>query len=138
VSAAASRAAAPQPFEAAAPAALADARVRANVLHATTSIRAKRAAVVAELPDWDELREAASAIRASSLERLDQLLVTLESAVVAAGGEVHWAADPAEANEIVTRLVSATGATEVVKVKSLTTDEIGLNDALGAAGIVPL
>jgi L-lactate dehydrogenase complex protein LldF len=138
VSAAASRAAAPQPFEAAAPAALADARVRANVLHATTSIRAKRAAVVAELPDWHELRETASAIRASSLERLDQLLVTLESAVVAAGGEVHWAADPAEANEIVTRLVSATGATEVVKVKSLTTDEIGLNDALGAAGIVPL
>ena len=40
--------------------------------------------------------------------------------------------------EIVTRLVSATGATEVVKVKSLTTDEIGLNDALGTAGISPL
>ena len=95
MSAAASRAAAPQPFEAAAPAALEDARVRANVLHATTSIRAKRAAVVAEVPDWHELREAASAIRASSLERLDELLVSLESAVVAAGGEVHWAADAA-------------------------------------------
>ena len=113
---------------------------RATVVH-----KGKRIAVEAHLLDtqekaavWHELREAASAIRASSLERLDELLVTLESAVVAAGGEVHWAADGAEANEIVTRLVSATGATEVVKVKSLTTDEIGLNDALGAAGISPL
>ena len=51
---------------------------------------------------------------------------------------MHWAADAREANEIVVRLVSATGARELVKVKSLTTDEIGLNDALGSAGITPL
>jgi L-lactate dehydrogenase complex protein LldF len=138
VNAAASRAAVPKAFEEAAPAALADGRVRANVLHATTSIRAKRAAVVAEVPDWHELREAGSAIRASALERLDELLVALESEVVGAGGEVHWAVDGAEANAIVRRLVTATGAREVVKVKSLTTDEIGLNDALAEAGITPL
>ena len=42
---------------------------------------------------------------------------------------------PAEANRIVTEIVRAEGVTEVVKVKSLTTDEIGLNDALAAAGI---
>jgi L-lactate dehydrogenase complex protein LldF len=138
MNAAASRAAVPQAFEAAAPAALADGGVRANVLHATTSIRAKRAAVVAEVPDWDELRESASAIRASALERLDVLLAQLESAVVAAGGTVHWAAHAAEANEIVSALVTATGAREVVKVKSLTTDEIGLNDALAATGIAAL
>ena len=51
---------------------------------------------------------------------------------------MHWAADAREANEIVVRLVSATGARELVKVKSLTTDEIGLNDALASAGITPL
>jgi L-lactate dehydrogenase complex protein LldF len=48
---------------------------------------------------------------------------------------VHWARDAAEANQIVTRLVRATGADSAVKVKSMVTDEIGLNDALAAAGI---
>jgi L-lactate dehydrogenase complex protein LldF len=52
-----------------------------------------------------------------------------------AGGHVHWARDEAEAQRIVVGLVQATGAREVVKVKSLTTDEIRLNDALAAAGI---
>ena len=62
-------------------------------------------------------------------------LEQLEAAVQARGGIVHWARDAIEANAIVTRLVQELGATEVVKVKSLTTDEIGLNDALAAAGI---
>jgi L-lactate dehydrogenase complex protein LldF len=55
--------------------------------------------------------------------------------VTEGGGVVHWARDAAEANRIVTGLVQATGATEVVKVKSMVTDEIGLNDALAEAGI---
>ena len=59
----------------------------------------------------------------------------LEEQVTARGGTVHWARDANEANEIVTRLVQATGATEVVKVKSMATQEIGLNEALEAAGI---
>ena len=138
MSAAASRSAVPVPFEEAASAALEDAQTRGNVLRATTSIRARRAVVVSEVPDWAELRLAGEAIRDSALARLDELLVALEAAVANAGGEVHWAADAREANEIVVRLVSATGARELVKVKSLTTDEIGLNDALAAAGITPL
>jgi L-lactate dehydrogenase complex protein LldF len=48
---------------------------------------------------------------------------------------VHWARDADEAGAVVARLVQATGAREVVKVKSLTTDEIRLNDTLAAAGI---
>ena len=56
----------------------------------------------------------------------------------AAGGVVHWARDAAEANEIVVALVRAEGADEVVKVKSLATDEIRLNEALEAAGIRPI
>ena len=51
---------------------------------------------------------------------------------------VHWARDAAEANRIVADLVSATGAAEVVKVKSMATQEIGLNEALAAAGITAL
>ncbi|WP_307056068.1 LUD domain-containing protein [Streptomyces achromogenes] len=52
-----------------------------------------------------------------------------------AGGTVHWASNAAEANAIVTRLVQATGESEVVKVKSMATQEIGLNEALAEAGI---
>jgi L-lactate dehydrogenase complex protein LldF len=123
------------PFEQAAPAALADELTRANVRRATTSIRARRSAVVAATPDWEELRSAGAAIRDRSLHRLDELLVRLEENVIAAGGVVHWARDAPEANAVVADLVRATGSAEVVKVKSLTTDELGLNDALAAAGI---
>ena len=128
----------PLPFERAAGKALGDELTRANVLRATTAIRARRAAVVAETPDWPELREAGSALRHRALLRLDTLLEQLEAAVTGAGGVVHWARDAVEANELVVRLVGDTGAREVVKVKSLTTDEIGLNDALVAAGIDPI
>jgi L-lactate dehydrogenase complex protein LldF len=123
------------PFPRAAEKALANDRVRANVRHATGTIRAKRAAVVAELPDWEQLRQAGAALKDDALGRLDELLVELEASVQRAGGTVHWARDAAEANRNVVTLVAGTGASEVVKVKSLTTDEIGLNDALAGAGI---
>ena len=63
----------------------------------------KRAGVVAELPDWEELREAGRAIKADVLAHLDEYLVQFEAAVTAAGGQVHWARDAAEANAIVAR-----------------------------------
>jgi L-lactate dehydrogenase complex protein LldF len=112
-----------------------DTQLRRNLGKATTTIRAKRASVVAELPDWEELRAAGSAIKADVMRHLDRYLLQLEEAVTRAGGVVHWARDAAEANAIVTDLVQATGTDRVVKVKSLTTDEIGLNAALAAAGI---
>jgi L-lactate dehydrogenase complex protein LldF len=90
---------------------------------------------VGEVPDWEALRDAGAEIKASALLGLDRLLVELEEAVVRRGGAVHWARDAAEANAIVTEIVRGEGVSEVVKVKSLTTDEIGLNDALAAAGV---
>jgi L-lactate dehydrogenase complex protein LldF len=124
-----------QSFPDAARAALRDGQLRANLGHATSTIRGKRAAVVGEVPDWAELREAGRAIKAATMARLDEHLIALEEQVTARGGTVHWARDANEANEIVTRLVQATGADEVVKVKSMATQEIGLNEALEAAGI---
>jgi L-lactate dehydrogenase complex protein LldF len=124
-----------EPFPVAARRALADSQLRRNLAVATTTIRAKRAAVVAELPDWEELRAAGQAIKQHTLAHLDHYLEQLEREVTARGGTVHWARDANEANDIVTGLVRGTGAREVVKVKSLATDEIGLNDALAAAGI---
>ncbi|MFI1814788.1 LutB/LldF family L-lactate oxidation iron-sulfur protein [Streptomyces sp. NPDC020422] len=112
-----------------------DATLRANLRHATHTIRDKRAVAVSELADWAELREAGKQIKDRTLSRLDHYLVRLEEAVTAAGGTVHWAADAAEANSIVTGLVKATGEREVVKVKSMATQEIGLNEALEAEGI---
>jgi L-lactate dehydrogenase complex protein LldF len=114
---------------------LANAQLRANLRNATDTIRAKRGRVVAELPDWEELREAGRAIKADVLARLDELLLEFEAAATGAGATVHWARDAAEANAVVVEVARAHGAEEVVKVKSLTTDEIRLNDALAAAGV---
>jgi L-lactate dehydrogenase complex protein LldF len=122
-------------FPVAARTATKDATLRANLTHATHTIRAKRAVAVAELDDWAELRAAGAAIKDRTLRHLDRYLEQLEAAVSAAGGTVHWAADAEEANRIVADLVKATGETEVVKVKSMATQETGLNEALHAEGI---
>jgi L-lactate dehydrogenase complex protein LldF len=114
---------------------LANVQLRTNLLNATDTIRAKRAGVVAEVPDWEQLREAGRAIKADVLARLDEYLLQFEAAFQAAGGVVHWARDADEANGIVVEIARSHGANEVVKVKSLTTDEIRLNDALAAGGI---
>lgn len=124
-----------QTFRAAARTALDDTQLRHNLHAATSTIRAKRAEVVDEVPDWEELREAGAAIKTEAMARLDELLLQLEERVTAAGGQVHWARDAEEANRIVTGLVAATGTDEVVKVKSMATQEIGLNEALAEQGV---
>jgi L-lactate dehydrogenase complex protein LldF len=124
-----------RPFPEAARTALGDAQLRRNLAKATGTIRAKRAAVVSEVPDWAELRAAGAAIKDQVLAGLDGYLIQLEEQVTARGGVVHWARDANEANRIVTDLVKAAGAAEVVKVKSMATQEIGLNEALASAGI---
>ncbi|HEV2344466.1 MAG TPA: lactate utilization protein B [Actinocrinis sp.] len=112
-----------------------DARLRANLTRATHTIRDKRARAVAELDDWAALRAAGAAIKERTLRHLDTYLLQVEANVTAAGGVVHWARDAAEANRIVADLVHAAGQREVVKVKSMATQEIGLNEALGDEGI---
>src|SRR5437763_10818353 len=114
---------------------LQNAQLRANLRNATDTIRAKRARVVAELSDWEALRESGKAIKEEVKAHLGEYLARFEAAVQDAGGHVHWARDAAEANAVVVEVARAHGAGEVVKVKSLTTDEIRLNDALAAAGI---
>ena len=124
-----------EPFPTAARRALRDTQMRRNVGHATHTIRTKRLGAVSACADWEELREAGSEIKDDVLARLPELLEELEANVTARGGVVHWARDAHEANAIVTSLVRATGADEVVKVKSMATQEIGLNEHLEAHGI---
>ena len=66
--------------------ALRDGQLRANLGHATSTIRAKRAAVVGEVPDWEQLRAAGKAIKAATMARLDEHLEELERQVTARGG----------------------------------------------------
>ena len=123
------------PFDQAAKVALADTQLRHNLASATHAIRDKRARVVGELPDWPELREAGRAIKERTMRHLDRYLLEFEASVQRAGGQVHWARDAAEANQIIGDLLAGHGVSEVVKVKSITSDEIGLNQALAKRGI---
>ncbi|MEV6105651.1 LutB/LldF family L-lactate oxidation iron-sulfur protein [Streptomyces sp. NPDC051940] len=126
-----------QPFPRSAEAALGDDLLRGNLRKATHTIRAKRLAFTGELPDWEELRDAGAAIKTDALNRLPELLEQLEQKVAEAGGTVHWARDADEANAIVAGLVAATGSREVIKVKSMATQETGLNEHLESQGITP-
>lgn len=108
---------------------------RRNLTKATTTIRNKRQAVIDEIDDWEALREAGSTTKRYVMAHLPELLEQFEAAVTARGGQVHWARDAEEAGRIVTDLVKATGEKKVVKIKSMATQEIALNEQLEEAGI---
>ncbi|HXC94095.1 MAG TPA: LutB/LldF family L-lactate oxidation iron-sulfur protein [Edaphobacter sp.] len=124
-------------FPIAAKTAMGNTQLRKNVRHATDLIQAKRARVVGEMPDWQDLREAGKQIRQHTMENLDFYLEEFEANCTRAGGVVHWARDAAEARRIIVSLVKASGSEEVIKIKSMTTEEIQLNSALEEAGIHP-
>ncbi|MDY5403270.1 MAG: LutB/LldF family L-lactate oxidation iron-sulfur protein [Trueperella sp.] len=110
-------------------------QMRRNLGYATGKIRAKRNTRVEEMPDWEALRESASNIKRTVAANWVDLLEQFEANVTAKGGVVHWARDADEANRIVYDLVKAKGVDEVVKVKSMATQEINLNEYLGKHGI---
>jgi L-lactate dehydrogenase complex protein LldF len=122
-------------FPKAARAALANTQQRRNLQHATHTIRAKRAAVVGELPHWEALRVAGAEAKDEALTHLGDYLEQLEANLTARGALVHWARDAEEANRIVRDIVRGKDADEVVKVKSMATQEIELNEALEEAGV---
>ena len=122
-------------FEVSARESLADSQLRRNLGKATQTIREKRAVAVEELPDWEELREAGRALKERTLRHLDTYLLRLEESVTGAGGVVHWANDADEANRIIAGIAKEKGAREVVKVKSIATDETKLNEHLESEGI---
>ena len=125
-------------FPEAAKIALADTQLRRNLAHATQVIRTKRDGVVGELDDWEELRLAGAAIKDRVAAAPRHVPGEVRGGGVAAGAQVHWARDAEEANQIVIDLVQAAGADEVVKVKSMATQEMGMNEALAEAGIAAL
>jgi L-lactate dehydrogenase complex protein LldF len=122
-------------FPEAARSALANTQQRKNLRHATHTIRGKRERVVAEVPEWEALRVAGAEAKDEALTHLGDYLEQLEASLTANGATVHWARDAQEANRIVLDIVRSKEVDEVVKVKSMVTQEIELNEALEAAGI---
>ena len=126
------------PFPVAALPILRDAQLRKNVAHATDVIQAKRARLVAEKQDWQELRAAAAAIKNEALQHLDKYLIEFQERCTAAGGKVHWASSPGDARRLIVKILQETKTAEVIKIKTMTSAEIDLNPALIASGIRPI
>jgi L-lactate dehydrogenase complex protein LldF len=122
-------------FKENAKAALADVQLRGALKNATSLFGEKRKQAVAGLPNWEELRTQARAIKDEVLLDLDRYLKEFVRNAESRGAKVHWARDAAEANSIICGLTKERNARVVVKSKSMTTEETHLNDALEAAGM---
>lgn len=98
-------------------------------------VRLKRDRQAMSVPEWEALREAASAIKAHTLSRIADYLQEFEENATANGIKVHWARDAEEHNSIVYRILADRGVTRLVKSKSMLTEECHLNPYLQARGI---
>jgi L-lactate dehydrogenase complex protein LldF len=98
-------------------------------------VREKRDKAVFQIPEWEALRETASRIKHNALSNLDEYLLEFEANAIKNGVKIHWAADGHEHNEIVLQILKETGATQMVKSKSMLTEECHLNDFLIEKGV---
>ncbi|MEO8179480.1 MAG: lactate utilization protein B [Deltaproteobacteria bacterium] len=103
--------------------------------NALWQIRGRRDQRVAELPEWEELRELAAQIKAHTLAELPEYLERFEANAQRHGAHVHFASDAHEHNRIVFELLAKRGVTRVVKSKSMLTEECGLNPFLERRGV---
>ena len=124
-----------QTFSENAKTALHDTQLRGALRKATTLFGTRRRVAAASLSNWEELRSEARAIKDDVLLHLDRYLETFVENAERRGAKFHWARDAAGANEIICELTRERGARNVVKSKSMTTEEIHLNTALERAGL---
>ncbi len=97
--------------------------------------RQKRDKGAGLIPEWEELRELASAVKYHTLSKLDEYLVQFEKNAAANGVHVHWAAGGEEHNRIVYGILAQHGVKKLVKSKSMLTEDCGLNPYLEKKGI---
>ena len=124
-----------QTFKANARAALADAVLKVAIDRTTGTAETKRAAAVADFPEFDATRERSRRIKDHVIANLEHYLLAFERNAAAAGTKIHWASTPDEACEIVVRICRETGARVVTRSKSMLGEEIGLPHALSEAGM---
>lgn len=118
--------------------ALSDSRLRDAVLKATTSSVDTRQQRVDEIPYWEELRYKAHAVKRDVMDNLAGYLEQFEENCTRNGIKVHWVQDSEEARKVILKLAADNDVKKIVKSKSLTTEEIHLNDALIENGIETL
>jgi L-lactate dehydrogenase complex protein LldF len=98
-------------------------------------VRAKRDRAANQLPEWEQLRDAASDIKTNALDNLHDYLIEFESNAMANGVTVHWASTADDLNKKVAEIIRQSGETKIVKSKSMLTEECGLNPYLEQQGI---
>src|SRR5882724_12765794 len=115
--------------------ALADPGLQIALVRLTETLLAGNRRGYAALADSSALRDHAKQIKEHTLAHLDRYLEQLEASVLKVGGKVHWAADAEEGRRIVVEIARGAGCTRAVKSKSMTSEEIHLNPALGAPAV---
>lgn len=115
--------------------ALADAHLQEAYRASTLRLFQHRLQAASEVPGFERLRDRARAIKRDAMENLDFYLAQFAEAVERNGGKVHWAETGEEACAIVREITERAGAREVVKAKTMVSEEIELNHTLEAAGI---
>jgi L-lactate dehydrogenase complex protein LldF len=118
--------------------ALDDAQLQKAMRHVKVNFIEKRAKAAANLPEFNDLRDSARAIKDHVLDNLDLYLEAYETKVTEAGGHVHWAANAVEARGLVLDICRRVNAKTVTKGKSMITEEIGLNEFLEKNGVTPV
>ena len=125
-------------FDRNARAAMQDAVLHRALRHLAETFGDKRKRAIATVDDWEGLRERARAIKDDVLLHLDTYLEQFAANAESSGAKVHWARDAAEACQTVLGLINEYGFKNVVKSKSMVTEEIHLNKALEDQGIEPV
>ncbi|WP_210398194.1 LutB/LldF family L-lactate oxidation iron-sulfur protein [Motiliproteus sediminis] len=119
-----------------------DALDNANLQRALGNLRdgfpQKRAAAVARMPEFEQLRNEGRDLKNHILANLDFYLEQFEDNVIKQGGQVHWARDGEEARRAILEICRNAGAKTVTKGKSMVSEEINLNDYLEANGVKPV
>jgi L-lactate dehydrogenase complex protein LldF len=118
--------------------ALGNAGLQKALARSGPSFIARRAAAVAALPEFEELRNTARDIKNHALANLDFYLEAYEAKVLESGGKVHWCADAGEARATVLAICQAAKARTVTKGKTMIGEEIAINDHLEENGIQPI
>ena len=116
---------------------LADANLQLAIYTATGRLKDKRIEVTAaaELPDYQELRTQANALKKHTIDNLDHYLEEFERNVEAYGGKVIYCKDATEVSDFVLELAKQRGSKLIVKSKSMTTEEVDLNERLEHHGL---
>jgi L-lactate dehydrogenase complex protein LldF len=98
-------------------------------------VREKRDKAVKQISEWEQLRTLGSDIKDHTLSNLDNYLAEFEKNAQANGIKIHWAIDAEEHNEIILRIIREQKVQQVVKSKSMLTEECHLNDYLAQNGV---